>query len=278
VSLECLLARQAGVISRDQAFRCGLTGADVDRRVRTRRWRPLYPQVYLVDGRHDDDDDDDDDDGDEVRARAAVLWAGPGAVLSGPAAAWWHGVLPAAPATLGLTTPARRRTRAGVAVRCRCLAAQDRVRLRGLPVTARELTVLEAAVVLGPVDGGLLLDRALLREWVEWAEVVAAAARNPAAGTARLLAAATARSAAAAETALARLLRESGTGGWCRGRPVAGGRVGIVFPAARVAVRAVGWAGAPADPPGWEILRVGLPELTARPHAVLARIATAVRA
>jgi hypothetical protein len=213
-----------------------------------------------------------------VRARAAVLWAGPGAALSGPAAAWWHGLLPAAPVTLGLTTPARRRSRPGVTVRCRCLAAQDRVRLRGLPVTARELTVLEAALVLGPVGGGLLLDRALLQERVEWTGLVAAGARNPAAGTTRLLAAATARSAAAAETALVRLLRESGTGGWCRGHPVDGEPVGIVFPAARVAVRAVGWAGAPADPQGWEILRVDLPELTGRPHAVLSRIATAVRA
>ncbi len=206
------------------------------------------------------------------------MWAGPGAALAGPAAAWWHGLLPAAPATLGLTTPARRRPRPGVAVRCRCLAARDRVRLRGLPVTARGLTVLEAAAVLGPVDGGLLLDRALLQGWVGWAEVVAAGARNPAAGSIRLLAAADARSAVAAETALVRLLRGAGTSGWCRGHPVAGGPAGLVFPAARVAVRAVGWAGAPADPPGWEILRVGLPELTGRPHAVLARIATAVRA
>jgi hypothetical protein len=83
MALELLLARQAGVISREQALRAGLDVAAVDRMVRTRRWQPLHPRVYLVDGHRYDD---------EARVRAAVLWAGAGAVLCGSAAAWWHGM------------------------------------------------------------------------------------------------------------------------------------------------------------------------------------------
>src|SRR5918999_823072 len=97
--LELLLARQAGVISREQALRSGLGAADVDRLVRTRRWRPLHPRVYLVTGY---------EPGDEALARAAVLWAGAGSVLSGAGAAWWHGLLAEAPPTLRVIAATRR--------------------------------------------------------------------------------------------------------------------------------------------------------------------------
>ena len=96
----------------------------VDHRLRTRRWRPLHPRVYLVDGHRYDD---------EARVRAAVLWAGAGAVLCGAAAAWWHGMVDEAPATVGVTVPrggarARaRRRRAAPGARARRRSA-----LRGL--------------------------------------------------------------------------------------------------------------------------------------------------
>lgn len=166
--LDLLLARQAGVISREQALRGGLGAAAVDRLVRTRRWRPLHPRVYLVPGYGS---------GDEVRARAALLWAGEGAVLSGAAAAWWHGLLPGAPRTLGVTAPVRRPARSGVAVRVRTLAAADRTVHRDLEVTALGLTVLEAAAELGRPAGELLLDHVVLR--IGRAEVLAAHRRNP---------------------------------------------------------------------------------------------------
>jgi len=180
MGLDLLLARQAGVISRRQAIRAGLSAASVDRLVRTRRWRPLHPRVYLASGYGP---------GDEARARAAVLWAGDGAVLSGAAAAWWHGLLAEAPRTLAVTAPARRRPRPGVAVRCRQLDGADRTEHRGLPVTVLGLTVLEAAAELGGPAGEPLLHRAL-RE-IGWADVLATHRRNPTlAGTALLAAAA----------------------------------------------------------------------------------------
>jgi hypothetical protein len=168
MALELLLARQAGVISREQALRGGLGAATVDRLVRTRRWRPIHPRVYLVPGFGA---------GDEAPAWAAVLWAGRGAVLSGTAAAWWHGLLGAAPGTMSVTGPVRRPARAGVVVWPRQLGAAARAVLRGLPVTALGLTVLEAAAELGGAAGERLLHRALHE--IGWAEVLAAHRRNP---------------------------------------------------------------------------------------------------
>jgi hypothetical protein len=266
--IDPLLDRQAGVISRRQALAAGLTGAAVDHRLRTRRWRPLYPRVYLVRGHRYDD---------EARTRAAVLWAGGGAVLSGATAAWWHGLLAEAPGTLGLTAPVRRDPRPGVVVRHRPLAAADRTHVRGLPVTAVALKVLEAAVELGPPTAGPLLDDALQR-WVRWTDVLAAHDRNPGSPAAsRMLTAAAARSAAAADAALVRLLCDSGIRGWHRSP--AGPPGTVVFPAARVAVHAVGWAPcgpAPVARPGRHLLRFGWAELTGSPCAVLAGIARVV--
>ncbi|TQM38721.1 type IV toxin-antitoxin system AbiEi family antitoxin domain-containing protein [Pseudonocardia cypriaca] len=183
--LEPLLSRQAGVISREQALRSGLGAAEVDRLVRTRRWRPLHPRVYLVTGY---------EPGDEARARAAVLWAGAGSVLSGAAAAWWHGLLAEAPPTLGVIAATRRPARPGVAVRCGRLHAADRAERRGLPVTAVGLTVLEAAAELGGPAGELLLRRALPE--IGWAEVLAAHRRNPTLAGKALLSAAASRACA----------------------------------------------------------------------------------
>ncbi len=285
MSLDALLARQAGVISRDQAIGSGLSRDAVDHRLRLRRWRPLHPQVYLVGGHRYDD---------EVQVRAAVLWAGEGAVLSGVAAAWWHGLAERAPTTVGVTVARRRhpRSRSGVSVRRRELAADDLVERDGMVVTAPPLTVLEAAVELGD-SGGLLLDRALQRS-VRFPAVYAAYCRNlgshGSASAGRMLVAAADRSTSAAERLLARLLRESGAAGWHRGFPTAGYVIDIAFPAARVAIEVDGWAWhqdaarAQADKRrqnvlvrhGWTILRYTWHDLTTRPRSVLAEIASEV--
>jgi hypothetical protein len=180
--LDLLVARQAGVISRGQALRAGVGAATVDRLVRTRRWRPMHPRVYLVSGYGA---------GAEARARAAVLWAGEGAVLSGAAAAWWHGLLAGPPPMPTVTAAARRPRRPGVAVRCRLLDAADRTERRGLPVTAVGLTALEAAAELGGPAGELLLHRVVAE--IGWAEVLSAHRRNPTLAGNALLAAVTGR-------------------------------------------------------------------------------------
>lgn len=285
-ALDALLARQAGVISRDQALAAGLSRDMIDHRIMLRRWRPLHPRVYLAAGHRLDD---------EVAVRAAVLWAGEGAVLSGVAAGWWHGMVERRPATVGITVDRRRhpRPRPGVSVRRRELAPPDRVDRSGLAVTARALTVLEASVELGG-PGSQLLDRAL-QKWVGFPEVYEAYCRNVgchgSASAARMLTAAADRSASAAERLLVRMLKESGASGWYCAFPAAGYAIDMAFPAARVAVEVDGWAWhmdatrAQADKRrqnalvrhGWIVLRYTWHDLVERPRAVLAEIAHEVR-
>jgi hypothetical protein len=290
MTLDNLLARQAGVISRGQALAAGLSGAAVDHRVKARRWQPLYPGVYLAADRRSGHSRTAGR-ADEVRVRAALLWAGEDALLCGRAAAWWYGMVDEPPPIVSVSIGRRRRLRhrAGVGVIRRELAPQDRHRHRGLAVTAPALTVLEAAVELGE-DGAAFLDGAL-RGSVRFADVHAANgryARTTGSATAgRLLGAATERSAVGGRRELRALLRGAGACGWTDAIQVDGQPVDAAFPVARVAVLASGWA-EPVDPQGaaaatrrwtalvgqgWTIVHVTWRDLVERPHGVLADIA-----
>lgn len=155
MELGWYLSRQAGVISCGQAREAGLSQDTVDRRVANGWWERLHPGVYLaVDHPYTD----------EVRLRAAALWVGKDAVAQGVSAAWWHGLGPRLPDTVEVTVPRRRNPgrQPGVSVRRRDLPYPDLVGVRDLWVTDLPLTVLEAAISLGP-DGAVLLDGALQR-------------------------------------------------------------------------------------------------------------------
>ncbi|MGE3288014.1 MAG: hypothetical protein AB7J32_18215 [Pseudonocardia sp.] len=271
--LDALLARQAGVITRAQALAAGLSPDAVDRRLRSRRWRPLHPRVYLAAGHPH---------GDEARVRAALHWAGDGALLAGSAAAWWHGIAVAAPAAVDVTVPRARRPRArpGVRVRRRDVAPADRAAVRGIPVAAAPLAVLEAAVECGAP----FLDRAL-QEHVAFPAVLAAHRRllgaHGSAAAGRLLEAAADRAGASARALLAGLLHRSGLPGWHAGPP--GDGATAVLPLARVVVAVQGWAWRPGPPPeggadraGWTVLRCEWRRLAQHPDAVLAALRAAV--
>src|SRR5260370_6269289 len=100
-SLDELLRRQPGVIGRGQVLSCGMTDKILDRRVRSGgRWQRLLPGVYLtVTGTPTRDQLD----------TAALLYAGPGSVLSGAAALRRHGGGVPPPATIDVLIPAKRR-------------------------------------------------------------------------------------------------------------------------------------------------------------------------
>jgi very-short-patch-repair endonuclease len=236
VSLDHLVLRQAGVVTLRQAVDCGVSAATVQRRARQGSWERLYPAVYLVGGHRLTD---------EARIRAAALWAGEDAAVSGPAAAHWHGLLDRAPQTVEVTVPRRSAPtgRPGVLVRRRDLRPTDLMGLRGLRLTAAPLTVLETAAALP--DGSAFLDRALQRR-VRFPTVYRAFCRNmgrrgsSAAG--RLLVAAADRADSAAERLLVRILRDAGITGWVLGHPFGPWRIDLAFPAQRVAVEVDGWA------------------------------------
>ena len=95
------LARlQHGVFCRRQAIRAGLTVDLIRSRVRRDAWRPLYPGVYTiltgVPGR-------------SARLWAAVLYAGPGALLSHETAAELYGLADTASDPIHVTVPGQRR-------------------------------------------------------------------------------------------------------------------------------------------------------------------------
>lgn len=281
MSLEHLLRRQAGVVTLRQAVGLGMSQQTVHRRARDGAWQRLYPAVYLVGGHRLTD---------EARVRAAWLWAGDSAVVSGPAAAFWHGMLDRAPQEVELTVPGRCRPRTpdGVRVRRRDLATTDLVGTRDLWLTAAPLTALETAVALP--EGSTFLDRTLQRH-VRFPTLYRAYCRNmgrhgsSAAG--RLLVAAADRADSAAERLLVRLLRQAGITGWVLGHPFGPWRVDLAFPERKVAVEVDGWAWH-VDPErfrtdrrkqnalvreGWNPLRFTWHDLVGQPARVVAEIA-----
>jgi very-short-patch-repair endonuclease len=285
VDLDWYLRRQSGVISRAQARAAGLSEDAVDRRVSRGRWDRLYPGVYLS-AHHPYTD--------EVRLRAAVLWAGKDAVAHGVSAAWWHDLGPDLPATVEVTVRRGRNpsTQAGVVIRRRNLPYPDLIAVRDLWVTDLPLTVLEAAIVLGP-GGSELLDQALQRR-VKFAAVYRAHCRNQgrrgSEEASRLLAVAADRAASHAERLLVRLLREAEITGWELNYPFQDYLIDVAFPPQRVAIEVDGWAWhVSADrfvgdrrrhnalvSLQWTVLRFTWHDLVARPDDVVDEIRAAL--
>jgi very-short-patch-repair endonuclease len=280
MSLDRLLQHQGGVITLHQAVELGIAKQTVHRRARDGSWTRLRPGVYLVGGHRLTD---------EVRVRAAWLWAGDAAAISGPAAAYWHGLLERPPTEIELTVPHCRKPRAqpGLTVRRRNLHHIDLVNTRGVRSTAVPLTVLETAVALP--RGSAFLDRALQRH-VRFPTAYRAFCRNmgrtgsSAAG--RLLIAAADRADSAAERLLVRIMREAGVTGWVLGHPFGPWRIDIAFPRERVAIEVDGWAWhVDADRfrndrrkqnalvrAGWDPLRFTWHDLDGRPREVVGEI------
>jgi hypothetical protein len=214
VTLERILVRQAGVITLAQAVACGISGDAVRRRVRAGTWRELHRCVYLVGGHRFTD---------EARVRAAWMWArAAGAVVTGPTAAFWHGMLDRAPVPVELTLPRgrHRQDRQGVVLRRRDLPAPDVATVRGITVAAPPLAALETALAVP--RGSVFLDRALQRH-VRFPAVYRCycrgVGRHGSAAAAQMLIAAADRADSEAERLLVRLLRAAGIGGWVLGHP-----------------------------------------------------------
>ncbi len=277
------MARQAGAVSLAQAVAQGYSADRVHRQVRARRWRRLYPGVFLVGGHRLTD---------EARVRAAWLWAGEASVVTGPAAAYWHGMLGGVN-VVDLTVPsaAKPRPRTGVRLRRRDLALDDVMALRDIRVACAGLAALETAVVVP--DGAAILDRAL-QKCVPFDDVYAAYCRNlgcsGSAQMCRLLVSAADRADSVAERALVKLLRGAGIEGWVLGHPVGPYLIDVAFPRAKVAIEIDGWAwhvdqdrfvgdrrkGNALVRDGWVVLRFTWHDLTRRQRSVVAQIVAAL--
>ena len=80
---EARASRQHGLITRDQAFAFGLTRAQIRYRVEQRRWRVMFPGIYLVGGARMTW---------EARVAAAVEWSGPVSAATGSTGAALYGL------------------------------------------------------------------------------------------------------------------------------------------------------------------------------------------
>jgi hypothetical protein len=135
-----LAKKQRGRVRLDQIERLGVS------RTTVRNWRAagyLHPELPRVDavghpGRSTESD-----------LAAAVLYAGPGAMLSHATAAWWLGLLKYPPKEIHITTPRRISSLEGIRVHGR--RRLERILHHGLPVTTPSRTIIDFAAT-GPPD------------------------------------------------------------------------------------------------------------------------------
>ena len=127
--------RQAGAISRQQLLDAGLTSQMIATRLEHQRWRMLYRGVYAV------------FTGPPPRESwlwAAVLRAGPGAVLSHLTAAEMHGLLDAPADAIFVTIPSTRRVKTPGIVVCTSSRVEEATQSSREPLrTTVEETVLD---------------------------------------------------------------------------------------------------------------------------------------
>jgi predicted transcriptional regulator of viral defense system len=126
---------QAGAISRRQLLDAGLSTKLIERRLLRGRWQQLYRGVYAVFS---------GPPGRDTWLWAAVLRAGPGAVLSHLTSAELHGLIDSPVEAIFVTVPPSRRiTTRGIIVRTSSRVGQARQPGREPPRTSVEETVLD---------------------------------------------------------------------------------------------------------------------------------------
>lgn len=279
-----MIAEHDGVFTAEQAYACGLSADQVYRRVRSGEWIRLARGVFRVTDRKLTT---------RMRMRIAVLRVGPGAVLAGASAAWWHGLIDTVPTVLTVIAPRGRHGNQirGVRVWHRTLDPCDHCVKDGLAVTARPLTVLDASVDIGV----RVMDSALLRNQVSIVNLIAAQERNAGRrGSPRaraMLAAMSAGARSDAERKAVAILRSSDISGWSVNVPACGYVLDLAIAVHKIDIEIDGFAfHSDAEAfqhdrerqnvliaNGWTVLRFTWHDLTNRPQWVLAQIRAAIR-
>jgi hypothetical protein len=156
-----LADRQAGRVSVAQLGALGIESWLIARWVEGGYLHQVLPRVYAVGHRAPSVNAD---------LTAAVLYAGPGAMLSHATALWWRGLIDHQPWPIQVSTPRRCQSLRGVKVHGR--RACEREWHKGLPTTTIEQALLDFAAVapldrirfaLANADHGKVLDVAALQ-------------------------------------------------------------------------------------------------------------------
>jgi very-short-patch-repair endonuclease len=178
VRLAALAARQCGLVAARQLPYLGIPASTfADWVIAGQLFRRL-PGVYAV--------------GHVVRTieaefTAALLWAGPGAMLGHQTGGWWLGLISRRPRQIEVSTPRHRRSRPGITVRGRFTEA--RTWHNGLPVAPVSQVLLDLAA--GDADHETLRRALAEAEYQGWLELdlLKPRLRRGVAGSARLRAA-----------------------------------------------------------------------------------------
>jgi hypothetical protein len=135
-----LAGRQAGRVAWWQLKALGADDKEIGRWVAGGDLHQVHPRVYAVGHRAPSV---------EAELWEAVLYAGPGAMLSHATALWWRGLLDKQPRPLQVTTPRRCRSQRGIRVYGRRTC--ERVLHNGLPTTSVEQALLDYAAT-APIE------------------------------------------------------------------------------------------------------------------------------
>ena len=146
--IAALAGRQHGVVARRQLVALGLGPDAIDQRLQRGLLHRLHRGVYAVGHPRVTR---------EGRWMAAVLTAGPGAVLSHRSAAALWGIRPTASARIEIAVPKQLRPRPNLLPHCAVLPPDERTTRNGIPVTTAARTLFDLATVLKPNE----LERAL---------------------------------------------------------------------------------------------------------------------
>jgi len=279
MNLDEYIIRHDAVLSARQA-RTFLSKSGVQRRLASGKWQAVATGVYLVSGHRRSP---------RAQARIAVLSVGDDKVLGGVAAAWWLDMVDREPRKHLVYTPTlgrHARSSATVVVCHRELDPSDVVVVDGLNVTARPLTVLDAAAELGIA----VIDSALLTGVVTLPELMAAHRRYPGrrgiGAVSRFLALLESGARSEAERVVVTLFRKARITGWVANHPAIGYLIDFAFPAEKLAVEIDGF-GCHRDvtafqhdrtrrnklvAAGWTVLNYTWADLLERPHQVASEV------
>ncbi|MHC3004968.1 type IV toxin-antitoxin system AbiEi family antitoxin domain-containing protein [Gordonia sp. GN26] len=233
--LRALALEHDGVITAADAREHGLDRSAVRRRVTAGEWVAVRPRLYRL---------ADHPVTARTTARIATLSVGPSSILSGLAAAWWHGIVDDPPETITVTAPRGRHGPPikGVRILNRSLDDAD-VLIRGdLRVTGIALSALEGAVEQGAgVIDSALQQRRISVERLEEAyrrrhRCVGAAEMGP------MIELLKSGARSAAERLAVTILDDAAIGGWVANHPSCGYEIDLAFTAQMVAVELDGFA------------------------------------
>lgn len=162
---------QHGVVTRTQLLAAGVSAAAVQRRVRKGTLLREHPAVYRVGHRAPNL---------EARYLAAVRACGPGALLSGRAAAHLLGLLRGPPPVPEVMAPTERRIESVRTRRSRGMDRRDATTFRGIPITTVARTLVDLAADMTPDELARACHEAGVLHDATPAQVEAVLTRRPA--------------------------------------------------------------------------------------------------